>query len=156
MVHRLLFSPFLHLSTFIWGLLETLLVMSNHRTCISDLLISWPVLVSWHLLYRFDPKLDICFSVGKMPECQRGGVDPTRSWKRNEIADDLTGSSTENKTICKREETTGLSISGLLVLFIFLQTLRPLLWLAYRTPLYDLKLPTRLNTNREGEHTATH
>ncbi|XP_072150176.1 uncharacterized protein [Setaria viridis] len=86
--------------------------MSNHRTCISDLLISWPVLVSWHLLYRFDPKLDICFSVGKMPECQRGGVDPTRSWKRNEIADDLTGSSTENKTICKREETTGLSISG--------------------------------------------
>ncbi|RCV29147.1 hypothetical protein SETIT_5G460700v2 [Setaria italica] len=54
-----------------------------------------------------------------MPECQRGGVDPTRSWKRNEIADDLTGSSTENKTICKREETTGLSISGEKKFFFF-------------------------------------
>ncbi|OEL28945.1 hypothetical protein BAE44_0010035, partial [Dichanthelium oligosanthes] len=64
------------------------------------------------------------FSVGKMLECHWGGVDPARSWKRNERTDDLTGSlekkkrryltrsSTKKKIICNGEETTGLLISG--------------------------------------------
>ncbi|CAL4954227.1 unnamed protein product [Urochloa decumbens] len=64
------------------------------------------------------------FCVGKMLECHGGGVDPTRSLKRNERTDYLTRSSekfkrryltrssTKNRTICSADETTGLSISG--------------------------------------------